>query len=68
MSKLAKSGTQLHTSTIVIILAMLSNGLVKLGISLFRGGKKVKTIVGYSLAVVIVFGIITSIVINKFHS
>ncbi|MBI3519037.1 MAG: MgtC/SapB family protein [Bacteroidetes bacterium] len=68
MSKLAKSGTQLHTSTIVIILAMLSNGLVKLGISLFRGDKKVKQIVGYSLAFIIAFGIITSLVINKFHS
>lgn len=68
MSKLAGSTTQLHTSTIVIILAMLSNGFVKLGISLFKGDKKVKKLVGYSLAVVIIFGIITSILINQFHS
>lgn len=68
MSKLAGSATQVHTSVIVIILAMLSNGLVKLGISLFRGNKKVRTIVGYSLAVVIIFGVITSIIINQFHA
>ncbi len=68
MSKLAGNRTQVHIASIVIILAMLSNGLVKLGISLFKGDRKLKKQVGYALASVIIMGITTSIIISRFHS
>lgn len=58
MAKFASQGGNLNLSALVIIAATLSNTLVKMGISMFRGSKKTAQLVSYVFGAVIVVGIL----------
>lgn len=56
MAKFALEGENLKLSSLVIIAATLSNTLVKLGITFFKGSKATARLVGYIFGAVILVG------------
>lgn len=58
MAKFSLSNTDLNLASSVIIAATLSNMLVKLGITLFKGTKTAGRLVGYTFGSIIFIGII----------
>ncbi|MFS4416431.1 MgtC/SapB family protein [Maribacter sp. 2307ULW6-5] len=58
MAKFSLSNTDLKLASSVIIAATLSNMLVKLGITLFKGSKTTGRLVGYTFGSIIFIGII----------
>ncbi|KGL64311.1 MgtC/SapB family protein [Polaribacter sp. Hel1_85] len=62
MAKFSLDTEKLKLASSVIIAATISNMLVKLGITLFKGSKTAKKIVGYAFGSVILIGIIFIIV------
>ncbi len=58
MAKFSLDGEKLKLASSVIIAATISNMLVKLGITLFKGSKTTGKLVGYAFGSVIVIGIV----------
>ncbi|SHJ07625.1 MgtC/SapB family protein [Pseudozobellia thermophila] len=58
MAKFSLDPEKLKTASSVIIAAVLSNMLVKLGISVFKGSKTTGKFVGYSFGAIIVVGVL----------
>lgn len=58
MSKYAESTHRLTAAASVVILASLSNNMVKLVISLVRGDSRLKMQVGFTISTVLISGII----------
>lgn len=58
MAKFSMSGTNLSLASSVILAATMSNMLVKLGITVFKGSKTTGKFVGYSFGGIILIGII----------
>lgn len=58
MAKFSLDSDKVKTASSVIIAAVLSNMLVKLGISVFKGSKTTGKFVGYSFGTIILIGII----------
>ena len=65
MSKFALDQDKLTLASSVIIAATISNMLVKLGISLFKGSKATGKLVGYAFGSVILVGIIYILIIRS---
>ncbi len=58
MAKFSLDGEKLHLASSVIIAATMSNMLVKLGITLFKGSKTAGKLVAYAFGLVILIGVI----------
>ncbi|SDL36975.1 MgtC/SapB family protein [Kriegella aquimaris] len=58
MAKFSLDSEKLQVASSVIIAAILSNMLVKLGISVFKGSKTTGKLVGYSFGAIILIGVI----------
>jgi len=65
MSKFSLDGNKLTLASSVIIAATISNMLVKLGITAFKGSKAAGKLVGYAFGSVILVGIIYILVIRS---
>jgi len=65
MSKFSLNGDNLTLASSVIIAATISNMLVKLGITAFKGSKAAGKLVGYAFGSVILVGIIYILVIRS---
>ena len=65
MSKFSLDGNKLTLASSVIIAATISNMLVKLGITAFKGSKAAGKLVGYAFGSVILIGIIYILVIRN---
>lgn len=64
MAKFSLDSEKLRTASSVVIAAVLSNMLVKLGISVFKGSKTTGKFVGYTFGSIILIGVLY-ILINK---
>ncbi|MBQ4914593.1 MgtC/SapB family protein [Maribacter sp. MMG018] len=64
MAKFSLDSDKIKTASSVIIAAVLSNMLVKLGISVFKGSKTTAKFVGYSFGAIIVVGIVFILINN----
>ncbi|WP_339840853.1 MgtC/SapB family protein [uncultured Maribacter sp.] len=58
MAKFSLDSEKLEVASLVIIAAILSNMLVKLGVSVFKGSKTTGKLVGYSFGSIILVGVI----------
>ncbi|APQ16159.1 MgtC/SapB family protein [Maribacter hydrothermalis] len=58
LAKFASDGEKVKLASSVIVTAVMSNMLVKLGITLFKGSKVTGKLVGYTFAGIIVIGVL----------
>ncbi|SKB61407.1 MgtC/SapB family protein [Maribacter arcticus] len=64
LAKFALDGERLKLASSVIVVAIMSNMLVKLGITVFKGSKITGKLVGYTFGIIIIMGILYSIITN----
>ncbi|TYC10587.1 MgtC/SapB family protein [Bizionia gelidisalsuginis] len=67
MAKFSLDGQKLNLASSVIIAATISNMLVKLGITYFKGSKMAGKLVGYAFGSVILIGIIYILVSSNYY-
>ena len=58
MAKFSQMPGNYNTATTVIIVAILSNMIVKLGISIINGSSETRKLVGYTFGGIVVLGIL----------
>ncbi|WP_291960715.1 MgtC/SapB family protein, partial [Maribacter sp.] len=64
LAKFASDAEKIKLASSVIVTAVMSNMLVKLGISIFKGSKVTGKFVGYTFAGIIVVGVLYAVIAN----
>ncbi|WP_324026138.1 MgtC/SapB family protein [Maribacter sp. BPC-D8] len=64
LAKLATDTEKIKLASSVIVTAVMSNMLVKLGITVFKGSKVAGKLVGYTFAGIIVIGVLYAVIAN----
>lgn len=64
LAKFASDPEKIKLASSVIVTAVMSNMLVKLGISIFKGSKVTGKLVGYTFAGIIVIGVLYAVIAN----